>query len=77
MGRVASGSTWLSAHRQQSLDRLGRIIQELRPQRVTIQFETGGAGGRRGVRRPQCRDWPKSLKFLRIARAGPPDLGAG
>ena len=30
-------------------DRLGRIIQELRPQRVTIQFETGGAGGGRGA----------------------------
>ena len=23
------------------LDRFGRIIQEVRPQRVTIQFETG------------------------------------
>ena len=29
------------------------------------------------LRRPQCRGWPKSLKFLRNARAGPPDLGAG
>jgi len=28
-----------------SLGRVGRIIQEPRPQRVTIQFETGGAGG--------------------------------
>ena len=28
---------------------VGRIIQELRPQRVTVQFETGGSGGSRGV----------------------------
>jgi len=61
-----------------SLERVGRIIQELRPQRVTIQFETGGAGGRRGaVSARNVAIGRKSLKFLRIARAGPPDLGAG
>jgi hypothetical protein len=31
-----------------AIDRFGKINQELRPQRVTIQFETGGAGGGRG-----------------------------
>ena len=31
------------------IGRLGRIIQELRPQRVTIQFETGVSFGSRGL----------------------------
>ena len=38
-----------NATAERSLERVGRIIQELRPQRVTIQFETDGAGGGRGV----------------------------
>ena len=39
-----------------SLERLGRIIQERRPQRVTIQFETGGAGGGGGDRSDVATD---------------------
>jgi len=35
--------------RTPSLECLGGIIRELRPQRVTTQFETGGAGGGGGA----------------------------
>ena len=33
--------------RMRAIDRFARIIRELRPQRVTVQFETGGGGGGR------------------------------
>jgi hypothetical protein len=41
---------------RRSIERVARIIQEPRPQRVTIQFETCGAGGGGGSAGPvRCR----------------------